>query len=180
MTPKQSIVLWPCYSRYEKNVCTQTKYSSWVWKYSCYIIKTTAQTKYSRHRWRNGGGGASGPSTFQTGGHGPSTFLTILFSSKRHPSRHAVRCLTWWKIVHQIASLKTTFSKKAPTSEGATPASRKRDARTGANAPVLITIFLLQNFAPPPLKIVPPPMTPGSWSFFSADLSTPRSWPHAK
>ena len=22
----------------KKNVCTQTKYSSWVWKYSCYII----------------------------------------------------------------------------------------------------------------------------------------------
>ena len=39
------------------------------------------------------------------------------------------------KTVHQIASFKPTFSKKAPTSEGGTsphrhlPAARKRDGR---------------------------------------------------
>ena len=53
-----------------------------------------------------GMGGGSGPSTFQTGGHGPSTFLTVLFYSKRHPGIYA------WKRMHQIASFKTTFSKK--------------------------------------------------------------------
>ena len=42
-----------------------------------------------------GGRGASGPSTFQTGeGHGPSTFWTVLFKSKRHSSIRAVASLT--------------------------------------------------------------------------------------
>ena len=102
--------------------------------------------------------GASGPSTFQMGGHGPFPFLTVLFFSKIHPSRHAVKCLTWWKIEHQITSHKTTFSKMLQLLSGAYPPS-DTPLRSGAIALVLICAnapFLTSKIWPPPhsLKIV--------------------------
>ena len=69
----------------------------------------------------------------------------VLKLKKKRPNRHAVKCLTWWKIVHQIASFKTTFSKKLQLLRGAhppqtpPPASHKRDR-----------FFYFQKFGPPP------------------------------
>ena len=108
---------------------------------------------------RTGGGGEVAPPLFRLRGHGPSIFLTVLFQNKRHPNRHAVKCLTWWKIVHQIASFKTTFSKELPLLKGATsplrhpPVSHKHDGWW-------LAIFYYQNLAPPSptLKIVLLPM----------------------
>ena len=78
---------------------------------------------------------------------------------KKYLNKHVVNCLTWWKIVHQIASFEPTFSKKLQLLRWAHPPSNtpllRASATAGANAPFLTS----KNLPPPPtLKIVPPPM----------------------
>ena len=96
-------------------------------------------------------GGGQWPLHFSDGGGGMAPHFfdnpVLKFFKKRYPSRHAVKCLTWWKIVHQIAPFKTTFSKKAPTSEWGTSPSDTTLRR--ASATVFDHHFWLQKFAPP-------------------------------
>ena len=96
------------------------------------------------------------PPHFRGGGHGFSTFLTVLFQSKRHPSRHAVKSLTWWKLCTKWLHLRLHFQKNfnfwfwgghIPLKTPLCLAS----ATAGAIAPVLISwrnIFDFQNLAP--------------------------------
>ena len=91
--------------------------------------------------------------TFQTGGHGPSIFLTVLFlSKKKKKKKNASINMLMRKIVHQIASFKPTFSKKLQLLRGP---HRHPPARASA---ALTRHFYFQK-SPPPLKIFPPPMT---------------------
>ena len=66
---------------------------------------------------------------------------------KNTANRHAVKCLTWRKIVHQIASFKPTFSKKFQLLRGTHPPRhplRRASATTGADAP----FFYFKKYAP--------------------------------
>ena len=103
----------------------------------------------SEHRRRNRGG----PSTFQTGGGmAPPLFWPSCSKVKKRPNRHTVKCLTWWKIVHQIASFKPIhFQKRSTSPLRHPPASRKRDGRRRR------AIFYFKT-PPLTLEIDPPPM----------------------
>ena len=86
--------------------------------------------------------------------------------------RHAVKCLTWWKIVHQIASFKHTFSKKLQLLRGHIP-PQTPPCISQALRPLLMRHFLLSKFWPPTLKIVPPPMRRNTWPFQNPIQSDP-------
>ena len=101
-----------------------------------------------------GGGGAGGPVApplFRLGGMAPPLFCPSCCKVKKNrPNRHAVKCLTW-KIVHQIASFKLTFSKKLQLLRGHIP-PHTPPCVAQARRPALTRHVLLEskNFGPPP------------------------------
>ena len=68
-----------------------------------------------------GAGGQVAPPLFRLGRHGPPLFWPSCSQVEKHLNKHAVKCLTWWKTVHQIASFEPTFSKKLQLLRGPHP-----------------------------------------------------------
>ena len=80
----------------------------------------------------------------------PPLFWSSCSKVKNDTNKHADKCLTWWKIVHQIASFKPILKKlqllrRAHPPVRHPPALRKRDGRRCR------AIFTSKNLPPPPL-----------------------------